>query len=529
MTQPDADIVVAGAGHNSLVAAAYLARAGLSVIVLESRDLIGGNTATEEVTLPGFLHDTCATAHNLIQSSPTLRDDELGLAEHGLHYIAPDPVVHMPFPDGASITMWRDRDRTRAELARFSAADAAAYIAALDEYAQVAPIFSADAYTPIGFGPDLDERLGAHPEGARWRHRIALSAWDVIRTTYESEHVRAFMLWMALMTMVPPDQPNSGRLAYALVAGRQRWSWSIPRGGSAALPRALASVIEAHGGQIVTGAHVDRLIVEDGRCTGVRAADGREWRAGRAVLSSLHIKHLVETAPAEHWGAPFLEALGSWHGGICMFGAHYATRAPMRFRTGEGEEIMPSAVGVMPSVDRALRLGSDIARGVVATDAPPLLAICSSAADPSRAPEGHHTLKLVGFHPYRIEGGAGRWDEISDEVAEAHLDHLLSYAPGFTRDDLMARYVKSPLDLERINPANWEGSCHAGAQDPSQSGPLRPVPGWASHRMPIAGLYQTGASTHPGGSVSAGPGRNAAMVMLRDLGLPPIGGKGRPG
>jgi phytoene dehydrogenase-like protein len=206
-----------------------------------------------------------------------------------------------------------------------------------------------------------------------------------------------------------------------------------------------------------------------------------------------------------------------------MFGSHYATRAPMRFAGADGE-VTPSAVGIMPSVDRALRLGSDIARGKVALDTPPLLAICSSAADPSRAPAGHHTMKLMGFHPYNIEGGAQRWDDIRDEVDQAHLDHLLSFDPGFTRDDILARYIKSPLDLERINPANWQGSCHAGASDPSQSGPLRPVPGWAQHRMPIDGLYQTGASTHPGGSVSAGPGRNAAQVMLADFGLDMVTG-----
>src|SRR5215470_16206271 len=118
------DVVVAGAGHNSLVAAAYLARAGLSCLVLEAREEIGGDTSSEELTLPGFLHDSCSTAHNLIQASPMLSNDELGLADHGLEYLHPDPVLHLPFPDGSWLTMWRDLDRTCAEFAKFRGADA---------------------------------------------------------------------------------------------------------------------------------------------------------------------------------------------------------------------------------------------------------------------------------------------------------------------------------------------------------------------------------------------------------------------
>jgi len=122
------DVVVAGAGHNSLIAAAYLVKAGLKCLVLEARPLIGGDTATEELTLPGFRHDTCSTAHNLIQASPTLRNNELDLRDYGLEYIFPDPVVHVPFPDGAWLTLWRDLDRTCEEFAKFSRRDAAATV-----------------------------------------------------------------------------------------------------------------------------------------------------------------------------------------------------------------------------------------------------------------------------------------------------------------------------------------------------------------------------------------------------------------
>lgn len=513
------DVVIAGAGHNSLITAAYLAKAGLSCLLIEGRETVGGNTATDEVTLPGFRHDTCSTAHNLIQASPILRDGELPLGDYGLDYILPDPVIHMPFADGTSITQWRDIERTAAEFARFSEADARAYRTLIADYATVAPVFAAASYTPIGFGPSLADRLAEHPDGAIWQRRIALSAWDIIRGSFEHERVRAFLLWMAMMTMVPPEQAMSGRLAYSLVAGRQKWSWTLPRGGSAALPQALAGYIEAHGGAIRTGAWVKRLVMEGGRCSGVECADGTIYRGRKAVVSTIHVKDLLGMAPETAWPGDFREAIDSWQSGIAMFAAHYATQVPLTFEA-HGETITPSAVGIMPSVDRALQVGSDVARGRVNTDDPPLLVMCSTSADPSRAPFGHHTLKVVGFHPYDLPEGASRWDAIKDGVAQANLRQLQRFAPGLTDSTILASHVKSPLDLERLNPHNWHGSCHGGAQIPAQAGGLRPAAGWAQHRMPIPGLYQTGATTHPGGSVSGGPGRNAAMVLLSDLGIP---------
>lgn len=519
MVDAEFDVVVAGAGHNSLITAAYLAKAGLTCLVLEGRETVGGNTATDEITLPGFRHDTCSTAHNLIQASPILRDHELQLADFGLDYILPDPVVHMPFADGSWITQWREIDRTAAEFAKFSEADAAAYRRLIADYGEIASVFSEASYTPIGLGPSLAERLAAHPKGAIWQRRIALSAWDIIRGSFEHERVRAFLLWMAMMTMVPPEQPMSGRLAYSLVAGRQKWSWTLPRGGSAALPDALAGFIEANGGAIRTGAWVKRLVVENGRCVGVECADGTVHRAKKAVVSTIHVKDLVEMAPETSWPGDFRDAVDSWQSGVAMFAAHYATTVPLTFDVG-GETIAPSAVGVMPSVDRALQVGSDVARGRVNLDDPPLLVMCSTSVDPSRAPEGHHTVKVVGFHPYDITGGAGEWDGIKEDVALANLRQLQRFVPTLTDDAILARHVKSPLDLERLNPHNWHGSCHGGAQIPAQAGALRPAAGWAQHRMPIDGLYQTGATTHPGGSVSGGPGRNAAIVILSDLGIP---------
>ena len=512
------DIVVAGAGHNSLVTAAYLAKAGLRCLVLEARSTIGGNTATEELTLPGYHHDSCSTAHNLIQASPTLRLNELNLGDFGLEYIQPDPVVHLPFPDGTGLTMWRDIDQTVAEFERFSRADGAAYRRMIEDYDAVKGVFSVTRYTPYGMGATLDERLASHPDGARWRKLVASSAWDVIRSEFEHPNTRAFMMWMAFMTVQPPQRSGTGPLAFSLAYGRQTHSWVIPKGGSGSLPLALSRVIEANGGQVLGGRPVVSLILEDGRCVGVVDASGDEHRASRAVLSTIHIKHLVDMAPHEKWGEDFVTGVDEWRAGISLCPAHYATTVAPEYDTPDGK-IRPLASGMAHTVERMLRVEFDFLAGNVALDDPPLLVLCPTVADPERAPDGNHTLKVLGFHPYELAEGAQRWDEIQDDVAAAHLEHLRRYAPNVTDETILARAVKSPLELERANAHNWHGSCHAGDHDQAQSDAFRPVYGWAQHRMPIAGLYQTGATTNPGPSVSAGPGRNAAWVMLDDLGI----------
>src|SRR5437763_2878343 len=509
------DVVVAGGGHNALVAAAYLTKAGFECCVLDARTILGGDTATEELTLPGFLHDTCSTAHNLIQASPTFRDDELRLGEYGLEYIRPDPVVHIPFPDGTSLTQWRDLDRTCEEFAKFSRNDAEAFRRMMNEYDQAKGAFGGYRYTPIGWGPSLQDRLAQVPNGNRWLRRVQETAWDVVRREFEDWHTRAFMLWLAFMTLQPLDNAGTGWLAYSLPYGRQQHSWTLPRGGSGMLPLALMRMIENGGGTLLPSRRVAQLVVDNGRCTGLETESGERFLARRAVLSSIHLKHLPKLAPREAWGDDFLSSLDEWKAGVSMFVTHYATTEPPRFDGG----LEAVASGTADSVDRLLRIGWDVRRGAAPTDDPPLLVVCPTVADPGRAPEGHHTLKVIGFHPYDLaDGGAERWAEIKEDVSRANLDHLRRYAPNLTDDTILATLVKSPVDLEALNEHNWHGSCHGGEMSAAQMGSLRPAPGWSEHRLPISGLYQTGSTTHPGASVSAGPGRNAAMVMLRDFG-----------
>ena len=521
-TTADADVVVAGAGHNSLIAAAYLTRAGRRCRVLDARPVPGGGVASEELLLPGYRLDSCSTGHTLIQTNPLLADDELGLlAERGLSYIEPDPVGHVVFPDGESLTMWLDLERTCGEIARFSPADANAYRRLLAEYDAVKDVFARQRFTPVGFGQSFEQMLADRPGAARWRRRAAISAWDVVRHEFESRHVQAFMLWMAFQTGQPVDSAGSGPLAYSIVFGRQRRSWTIPRGGSGELARALVEVIEEGGGEVLCDRRVVGLVLQGGRCVGVQTADGERHLARDAVLSTIHVKDLVELAPAKCWGEDFLYGVETYDPGVAAFAAHYATTEPPRYPLRDGGELTAVSAGVAGWPEDIVRMGRDVKEGRLVRDGAWLLFPTPTVADPSRAPDGRHTVKVLGMQPYDPGGGPQRWEQLGAEIAAVQLAHLRRAAPNLVSETILAELIVTPPDLERSNPHMWRGTFHGGDRSLAHSGALRPAPGWAQHRMPIPGLYQTGGTTHPGGSVTGGPGRNAAIVMLTDLGQDP--------
>lgn len=516
----DPDFIVVGAGHNSLIGAAYLARAGLRVAVIEGHERIGGDTITEELTLPGFHHDSCSSAHVLIQSNPLLRENELGLDRYGLEYLFPDPVVVIPFPDGESVTMYRDRERTAAEFARYSPRDARAYLELLADWDSVKQTINRGAQRPPVRPSEALAALEATPKGLEMARVRMSSAVDVVRERFESAHVRAFLLWMAMMTAQPIDRPYTGFLPFSLTSGRQAYSWTTPRGGSGALPQALARLITEHGGSIETGQWVERILVEGGRAVGVVTRGGRTVRAQRGILSSMHIKHLPDAVGAEALGEEFVRGVDRWQAGITFFATHYALTEAPQYRTHDGAT--PSvAMGAAGSLENLLAACEDFRDGRLHLDDPMLLCVCSSVVDPSRAPEGKHTLKVISYLPYDLPEGPERWDSIKGEVSERLLAHLRTLAPNLTEEVILARHIESPLDLERRNPHNWHGGCHGGDQNPAQEGFMRPMPGYSQYRSPVEGLYMTGGCTHPGGSVSGAPGRNAAHVILADLGLTP--------
>lgn len=492
-TEERFDFVVAGAGHNSLVCAAYLAKGGYRVLVLEGRATIGGGCKTEEICLKGFRQDLFSTTHTGIQFNPLLRNNELNLRDYGLEYLDPDPATHVPFLDGASITVWRDLERTCASIAALSAADAKTFRKLFQQRRK----FIA---TPAS------ERARA-PQAWFWSRIAGMSGYDAVRSLFESDYVRAANLACGRIKGPPGSDPGTGMQALSLIdlvlTGRP-----TPKGGSGMLTIALARVLERHNAVILTGKSVVRLILENGRCTGVECGDGSRYRAEKAVISSIHVKQLAGMAPDALWGDEFLGKIKLLQPEAAMFAFHYALKEPPRFSLAEGGTIASCEVATLNSPERILRLNYDNARGEVMLDDLPLQIVCESVADPSRVPPGFASMKILGVLPYGLKEGPQHWDVIKSQVAESILRYFQQFAPNITADKVLGRFLLSPLDLERMDPAMWRGSAHE----------LDGRFGFAPYRTPIPGLYQTGSCTAPGGSITGLPGRATASLVLEDLG-----------
>jgi phytoene dehydrogenase-like protein len=501
-----ADVVVVGGGHNGLVCAAYLAEAGLEVLVVEGRDVLGGNTVTEELTLLGWRHDSCSSAHVVLQANPLIRDDELGLlSRYGLSYVYTDPAVVMPLGWGDSVVVHRDLDATAAELARWSSDDAASLTRMMKEWD--AGLKQAHARWSAGLPPGDDDWAAAY-ENLRRR-----SAWDVIAETFAHPVSRRVLSWLAFATIQPPRRPGTGALPAAITSGRLRYGWATPIGGSGALPAALVAHLEDHGGRVVVSAPVTGVSVAGGRAVGVTTADGRRYAARRAVVSSAHLAALPDLL-GERASDDLHRAAKCWRPGLALFAVHLALRADVRYRTPGG--LVASVAGGLGSPEGLRRQVDACLTGDTDLEDPWLLLVSSTVADPARAPGG--ILKLLTIAPSRPPA-AETWDAGASETYASRLVEIAAAAvEGLSDADILATLPESPTGLARRNAHNIGGSCHGGE---FLLGDGEVVPGWRSYRAGVPGLYLTGSTAHPGGSVSGRPGRNAARVVLADLGLDP--------
>lgn len=515
-----ADVIVIGAGHNGLVAAGYLAAAGLDVLVLEAGDLPGGNTRTEELTLPGFAHDSCSSAHVLIQSNPLIKDDELGLlSTYGLEYLHTDPAVVFPQPDGDCLVMHRDLEATADEVARWSPADAEQFRQMIEEWTGGLAAVHARWSSGLDLGDDEPAR--------RYRALRRRSAWDVVHERFADPTVRSFVLWLAMATIQDPRRHGTGFLPSSLTAGRLAFGWSTPLGGSIALPRALIRQIRDHGGDVICGAPVSAIEVSGGRAAAVRSTDGRRFEARRAVLSSAHLALLAGMLEGAEAPPDLIRARDTWQPGLSVFAVHAALRSSLTVRSPTGGLRSPAAglgstSGVAEQVD-ALSRGEADARD------PWLLVVDQTVVDPSRAPDGQATFKIMTIAPNELSDGR-TWDDAKDQFAAALVDRVRQHADGLADADVLAMRAESPVDLAGHNPHNVGGSCHGG-EFVTEDGV---IPGWPTYRTEVPGLFLTGATTHPGGSVSGRPGRNAARALLAELGIDPelvmgAGARRRPG
>ncbi len=516
------DAVVIGSGHNGLVAAAYLARAGLAVCVVEQRDVIGGATVTEEL-LPGFHLSSCAYSLSLLRPEVVA---ELELARHGLRVYPKDPAVFLPFPDGRHLLLWRDPARQVASVAAFSRRDAAAWPRFWADVEAAAARLRPLLVAPPGVEAEVEAAfadLAGLPGRAGWRRFVAGSVAELADAYFTCDQVKAYLVTQGVIgTAAGPYDAGTAFVFLYHAAGEVAGvpgTWGYVRGGMGAVAGAIAADAAEHGALVRTGAPVERVRIEAGRATGVVLAGGEELDA-RIVLSGAEPKRtLLGLVGAEHLPAGVAEALRAWPtpGVVVKVNAALDGLPDFRARPGAPGPQHRGTITINPSVDHLDRAWQDANAGRPAA-APFMEVFLQSVTDPTLAPPGRHTMSIFAqYAPYTL--AEGDWDSRRDEIAGIILDTLGAYAPNL-REVLLDYRIFGPPDLERRFGLTG-GHIFHGELLPGALFDRRPLPGWSHYATPIPGLYLGGSGTHPGGAVTGAPGRNAAAAVLADLAARP--------
>jgi phytoene dehydrogenase-like protein len=519
------DAVVIGGGHNGLVCAAYLARAGKRVLVLERGERLGGAAASAQV-FPGYTFSVFSYVVSLLRPE-IIR--ELELPRHGLHILPLESTV-TPLADGDYLAQWNDHDRNRRELARHSLRDAEAY----DEFGRlmhmmaraVKPLLGAVAPDPASLRPrDLLglARLASHarglgPERFHALHKLlTMSAADYLDEWFETEALKATKAASGIIGMLAG--PRSPGTAYVLlhhymgeIDGVFR-AWGFAKGGNGSVSAAIAGAARGFGAALRTGAAVDRVLVKNGRATGV-VLDGGEEIAARTVISNADPRSTFLALVGEsHLPGEFVDAIRRYRFRGASGKVNLALGELPNFTClpGAGPHLR-GAISISPSVDYLERAYDDAKYGEFSRR-PYMDIIIPSLIDPAMAPPGRHVMSIFAqYAPYQLNGG---WSDARRETfGAAVIDALAEYAPNL-KSAILHRQVITPADIEQMVGLP-EGNIFQGELTLQQMFFLRPVPGWAQYRTPIHGLYQCGAGTHPGGGVMGASGRNAASEVLRE-------------
>lgn len=520
------DVIIIGAGHNGLVCAAYLAKAGLSVRVLEARASIGGAAFTEEFC-PGFRNSVYSYSVSLLHPKviADLRLEDLGLD------ILERPAGSLSLLEDGHLQLTRDGAQARREIARFSSRDAQRIDAFEEEIGAVATALrSLATRAPPEFGGGWRDLLALLAGGNQLRkldtrHQVVLaelmtrSLGDHLDAWFEGDALKGLLGFEGVIgNFADPYQAGTAYVllhhAFGEVKGRAG-AWGIARGGMGAISDAIAAAARRHGVTIETETPVARIMVENGVARGVSTEDGREYRAP-VIAASIHPKllltKLLDRDLLDHDSQRRIDAYRSHS---ATFRMNVALSELPRFRSLPPDEVFhfQGAIELCPSLaymQRAYRDALDTGwspRPIISMQVP-------STQDDSLAPPGAHVASLFCQHFQRFLPSGQSWDDVSEAVADAIINAIDDHAPNF-RASIVGRQIKSPLDIERdLNMVG--GDIFHGALHLDQFYSMRPIPGLAGYRMPAKGVYLCGSGAHPGGGVSGLPGHNAARVILRD-------------
>jgi phytoene dehydrogenase-like protein len=522
------DAIVIGAGHNGLTAAAYLARAGLSTLVLERRDIVGGCCVTEEIA-PSCRVSTTSYIASMLRPEVIF---ELRLAEHGLRMIPCDPAIQVPFPDGHVVPWWADRERAKQEFSKISARDAARFVQVDDQLKKLARYLQPFFMEPP---PEIDAssmkgwnnlfRVGrrfrgiSNSEVAELVSFLTGSLGEFLDQNYESDKMKTMFLANNVYGKHGgPYQPGTaiGLLFHLLSGGEHELQgfYGHVMGGMGSITQALAASGKKLGVDIRTGASVAHIDVRNGRARGIVLEDGTELRA-RIVLSNADPKRtfltLIDTKDLPE---DFLFAVrGIKMQGPCAKVNMVLSEEPQFIGTSaSASPLERTFYTLVPSLEFAERC-YDIAKFGGIPEELWVDCVVSSNADDSLAPPGKHILTcFVQYVPYHLR--SGDWDQQRELLGDRVVKKIAEYAPNVP-GAIVARQVLTPLDLERTYGLT-EGNIFHGDLRLEQLFFMRPVPGWSQYRTPVERLYLCGAGAHPGGGVTGAPGRNAAHQALRD-------------
>jgi len=515
----DYDIVVMGAGHNGLVAACYMAKAGKKVLVLERKEFPGGGVVTQELNTPGYRHDVHSSCHIMIQGNPMLTEDELGLVSRfGLKYNYSDVPYASIFPDNKTLITYKDLDRACAEIAKFSEKDAETYRVFASRSMEMMPMFVSGLYSPpVPLGPFM-AMLDSSDEGREIMDAMNRSSLDIIDRLFEDDRVKIHLLKLVTENLQLPDELGTGMGIYLMPGIIYTYGVSQPIGGSGGLTDSLVRCLEANGGELRLNAEVEKILSSSGKATGVRLSDGEEIPARDGVIGAIHphvLTKFVDGVPgpvAERAGRVNLSTQS-------LFVSHYDLKEQTKYFAGE--EITKATMLEYFTFDKLSDLLDDFdhLRRKRVPPRPLLGGGDETHADPSRAPAGAGIFHAITMAPYDIAGhGPHYWDEIKEQEADKNLSYYRKFISNLTDDNIIARTTWSPLDMERSSPNSFVGGdMHGCAPFLYQSAGHRPTPDLGQYTVPgVEGLYLVGPFQHPGGGIY-GAGRATAIRMMDDM------------